>query len=90
MATTPLEKLQVAYRALDLFPLVSAESIERYRVEYGREVLVRLEKEVEASDERSKFVFAGHRGCGKSTLLKRFAVNMKKKNNFGNCSTRGS
>ncbi len=82
MATTPLEKLQVAYRALDLFPLVSAESIDRYRVEYGREVLVRLEKEVEASDERGKFVFAGHRGCGKSTLLKTFAVNMKKKNNF--------
>jgi energy-coupling factor transporter ATP-binding protein EcfA2 len=74
-----LAKLQVAYRDLDLFPLIEAEDIEKFRVEYGREVLVRLKREVEASEKKGKLIFAGHRGCGKSTLLKRFSVEMKSK-----------
>jgi energy-coupling factor transporter ATP-binding protein EcfA2 len=73
-----LEKLQVAYRDLDLFPLVEPENIQRFRVEYGRDVLVRLKKEVEAAEKKGKVIFAGHRGCGKSTLLKQFAVDMQK------------
>ncbi|MCP2731494.1 P-loop NTPase fold protein [Limnofasciculus baicalensis] len=74
-----LEQLQQAYRDLDLFPLIEADDIERFRVEYGREVLVRLKREVEASAKDGKVIFAGHRGCGKSTLLKRFAVEMVEK-----------
>jgi energy-coupling factor transporter ATP-binding protein EcfA2 len=79
MTQTLLENLQTAYRDLDLFPLVKPEEIERFRVEYGREVLVRLKKEVEAAEKKGKVIFAGHRGCGKSTLLKRFSVDMQAK-----------
>lgn len=68
---------QQAYRDLDLFPLIEPKEIESFRVDYGREVLVRLRQEVNASIKDQKFVFAGHRGCGKSTLLKRFAVEMQ-------------
>lgn len=72
-----LAEFQKAYQNFDLFPLVEPETIERFRVEYGREVLVRLRQEVNASVKDQKFVFAGHRGCGKSTLLKRFSVEMQ-------------
>ena len=68
---------QQAYRDLDLFPLIEPKDIESFRVDYGREVLVRLRQEVNASTKAQKFVFAGHRGCGKSTLLKRFAIEMQ-------------
>jgi len=68
---------QKAYQDLDLFPLVEPENIEKFRVDYGREVLVRLRQEVNASAKAQKFVFAGHRGCGKSTLLKRFTIEMQ-------------
>lgn len=66
-----LEKFQQAYRDLDLFPLVEAKDIEKFRVDYGLDVLVCLKREIEASVKDDKFVFAGHRGRGKSTLLKR-------------------
>ena len=68
---------QQAYRDLDLFPLIEPKEIESFRVDYGREVQVRLKQEVNASTKAQKFVFAGHRGCGKSTLLKRFAIEMQ-------------
>lgn len=74
-----MEQLQQAYRDLDLFPLIEPEDIERFRVEYGSEVLVRLKRVVEASAKDGKVIFAGHRGCGKSTLLKRFSVEMQQK-----------
>jgi predicted AAA+ superfamily ATPase len=74
-----LKRLETAYNDLDLYPLVEPEAIARFRVEYGREVLVRLESEVDAAGKAGKVVFAGHRGCGKSTLLKRFAVDMQSK-----------
>jgi ABC-type bacteriocin/lantibiotic exporter with double-glycine peptidase domain len=73
MTQTLLEQFQAAYRDLDLFPLLDEEKIKRFRVEYGREVLVRLKSEVKASEQNGKIIFAGHRGCGKSTLLKQFA-----------------
>jgi ABC-type branched-subunit amino acid transport system ATPase component len=79
MNTELLARLQSTYRDLDLFPLLEPEDIERFRVEYGREVLVRLKREVEASEKDGKVVFAGHRGCGKSTLLKAFGEEMKPK-----------
>jgi len=71
-----LKKFQQAYQDLDLFPLVETEDIEKFRVDYGLEVMVRLKREVEASVKNGKFIFAGHRGCGKSTLLKRLALDM--------------
>ena len=74
-----LQKFQIAYQDLDLFPLIEPKMIEKFRVEYGREVLVRLKQEVDAGTKDSKVVFAGHRGCGKSTLLKKFSVEMQPK-----------
>ncbi|WP_008312208.1 P-loop NTPase fold protein [Leptolyngbya sp. PCC 6406] len=71
-----LAQYQQAYKDLDLFPLVNPENIQRFRVDYGLEVLVRLRQEIKASEANGKFVFAGHRGCGKSTLLKRLALEM--------------
>jgi energy-coupling factor transporter ATP-binding protein EcfA2 len=71
-----LAVFQKAYQDLDLFPLIEPEEIERFRVDYGREVLVRLRQEVNASTKAQKFIFAGHRSCGKSTLLKRFSYVM--------------
>ncbi|UBF25367.1 AAA family ATPase [Kovacikia minuta CCNUW1] len=72
-----LSRLQQAYRDLDLFPLITAEEIDKFRVEYGTEVLIRLKRETEAATKDGKLVFAGHRGCGKSTLLKRFSIEMQ-------------
>jgi energy-coupling factor transporter ATP-binding protein EcfA2 len=72
-----LIRLQQAYRDLDLFPLITSAEIEKFRVEYGTEVLIRLKRETEASTKDGKLVFAGHRGCGKSTLLKRFSIEMQ-------------
>jgi energy-coupling factor transporter ATP-binding protein EcfA2 len=77
MTESILATFQEAYRDLDLFPLIEPKDIEKFRVDYGREVMVRLKQEVNASTKAQKFVFAGHRGCGKSTLLKRFAVEMQ-------------
>jgi energy-coupling factor transporter ATP-binding protein EcfA2 len=74
-----LERFQQAYQDLDLFPLVEPEDIERFRVDYGLPVMVRLKREIEASVKNGKFIFAGHRGCGKSTLLKRLAIEMQPK-----------
>lgn len=71
-----LAKFQQAYRDLDLFPLVEPDTIARFRVDYGLEVMIRLRQEIKASEANGKFVFAGHRGCGKSTLLKRLALDM--------------
>lgn len=72
-----LTTFQTAYRDLDLFPLIEPDDIEKFRVDYGRDVLLRLKKEVIASTKDQKLVFAGHRGSGKSTLLKRFAIEMQ-------------
>ncbi len=74
-----LERFQQAYKDLDLFPLVEPEDIERFRVDYGLHVMVRLKRVIEASVKNGKFIFAGHRGCGKSTLLKRLAIEMQPK-----------
>jgi ABC-type transporter Mla maintaining outer membrane lipid asymmetry ATPase subunit MlaF len=77
MSQDLLAQIQQSYKDLALFPLLEPGDIERLRVEYGRDVLIRLKQEVGASEKNGKLVFAGHRGCGKSTLLKRFAVEMQ-------------
>ena len=74
-----LERFQQVYQDLDLFPLVKPETIQKFRVDYGLDVKVRLNQEINASVKNAKFVFAGHRGCGKSTLLKRLALEMQTK-----------
>jgi len=71
-----LARFQQAYKDLDLFPLVEPENITKFRVDFGMEVMIRLKREIEASEKDGKFVFAGHRGCGKSTLLKRLGLEM--------------
>lgn len=67
-----LATFRQAYRDLDLFPLLSDEEVEAFRVDYGRDALVRLEQAVDDAPEDGKIIFAGHRGCGKSTLLAQF------------------
>jgi energy-coupling factor transporter ATP-binding protein EcfA2 len=74
-----LQQFQAAYRDLDLFPLIQPDMIEKLRVEYGREVLLRLKQEVDGGAKDGKVVFTGHRGCGKSTLLKQFSNEMRSK-----------
>jgi nucleoside-triphosphatase THEP1 len=71
-----LARFQQAYKDLDLFPLVEPDHIAKFRVDFGMEVMIRLKREIEASEKDGKFVFAGHRGCGKSTLLKRLGLEM--------------
>jgi energy-coupling factor transporter ATP-binding protein EcfA2 len=58
-----------AYRNLKLFPLLSSEEIEKFRVNYGQRTLLNLKSRILASDDNGKLIFTGHRGCGKSTLL---------------------
>lgn len=70
------------YRNLDLFPLYTAERIEKFRVPYGQRTLMELENEVLAPVDDSKTIFTGHRGCGKSTLLAQLAKQMRGENLF--------
>lgn len=77
-----LETFRKSYRDLDLFPLLSAEEIEAFRVEYGGYTLARLEQAVDDAPEEGKLIFAGHRGCGKSTLLAKFSRQMMQQGYF--------
>ena len=48
--------------------------MDRFRVDYGEEVIEELEQLVEDSPNADgKIIFTGHRGCGKSTLLAEFS-----------------
>lgn len=77
-----LERFRQAYRDLDLFPLITAEDIEAFRVDYGEDTLARLEQAIDDADEDGKLIFSGHRGCGKSTLLARFGKQMMQQGYF--------
>ena len=69
-----LEPFREAYRNLELLPLLEERELERFRVDYGTEVIEELEQLVEDSPSGdSKIIFTGHRGCGKSTLLAEFS-----------------
>ena len=68
-----LESFREAYRNLELLPLVKQKDLEKFKVEYGTEIIEELEQLVEDSPAGDgKIVFTGHRGCGKSTLLAEF------------------
>ncbi|WP_218080812.1 P-loop NTPase fold protein [Anthocerotibacter panamensis] len=74
MSQALLETFRLAYRNLELQPLVMPEALAKFRVEYGRGVLEALVQLVEDSPNNDgKIIFTGHRGCGKSTLLAEFA-----------------
>jgi energy-coupling factor transporter ATP-binding protein EcfA2 len=62
--------------------LLTAEEIDAFRVEYGRDTLAKLEQVVDDAEQDGKIIFAGHRGCGKSTLLARFAKQMMQQGYF--------
>lgn len=70
------------YRNLNLFPLLEAEEIEKFRVDYGGQALLRLEDDILAMNADGKLIFTGHRGCGKSTLLNELATNLRRQNLF--------
>lgn len=68
-----LKVFQEAYRNLELLPLLDQKDLDRFRVDYGNEVIEELEQLVEDSPSRDgKIIFTGHRGSGKSTLLAEF------------------
>ncbi|KAM3102703.1 hypothetical protein ACKFKF_03050 [Phormidesmis sp. 146-12] len=74
MADSLLSLFQTAYRNLDLLPLLDQKDLDRFRVEYGGDVIDQLVQLVEDSGAAdSKIIFSGHRGCGKSTLLAEFS-----------------
>jgi len=74
MTNELLESFREAYRNLELLPLLDQRELEKFRVDYGREVLEDLEQLVEDSPSGTgKIIFTGHRGCGKSTLLAEFS-----------------
>jgi energy-coupling factor transporter ATP-binding protein EcfA2 len=69
-------------RHFDLFPLVSSEDIEQFRVDYGTRTFAVLEDAILDLQPDGKLLFTGHRGCGKSTLLNQLALNMRKQGLF--------
>ncbi|MBH8576114.1 ATP-binding protein [Nostocaceae cyanobacterium CENA369] len=74
MSDELLKSFQQAYRNLELLPLIQPNDLDRFRVNYGDEVIEELEQLVEDSPNGDgKIIFTGHRGCGKSTLLAEFS-----------------
>ncbi|MBD2201347.1 ATP-binding protein [Calothrix sp. FACHB-1219] len=74
MSKELLELFQEAYSNLELFPLMEKNEMEKFRVEYGDDLIADLNQLVEDSPNGdSKIIFTGHRGCGKSTLLAEFS-----------------
>ena len=69
-----LSTFQEAYRNLELLPLLNQKDLDRFRVDYGNEIIEELEQLVEDSPSGDgKIIFTGHRGSGKSTLLAEFS-----------------
>ncbi|MDJ0703899.1 MAG: AAA family ATPase [Leptolyngbyaceae cyanobacterium MO_188.B28] len=67
---------------LNLFPLLTAEEIEKFRVPYGQRTLAKLRNAIQAAGDAGKLIFTGHRGCGKSTLLAQLARRMRDEDLF--------
>lgn len=73
MSEDLLKAFQEAYRNLELLPLIEQNDLDKFRVDYGNDVIEELEQLVEDSPNGDgKIIFTGHRGCGKSTLLSEF------------------
>ncbi len=73
MSNDLLKNFQEAYRNLELMPLLEERDLQRFRVDYGNDIIDELEQLIEDSpNDDSKIIFSGHRGCGKSTLLAEF------------------
>lgn len=69
-----LESFRNAYRNLELLPLLDQKELDKFRVDYGSDIIAELQQLVEDSPSGdSKIIFTGHRGCGKSTLLAEFS-----------------
>ncbi|MBD2611382.1 ATP-binding protein [Nostoc punctiforme FACHB-252] len=80
MSQELLNSFQSAYSNLELFPLMERNEMERFRVEYGDDLIADLNQLVEDSPNKDgKIVFTGHRGCGKSTLLAEFSRQIQNK-----------
>ncbi|MEA5601844.1 ATP-binding protein [Nostoc sp. UHCC 0252] len=80
MSQDLLNSFQEAYSNLELFPLMERNEMERFRVEYGDDLIADLNQLVEDSPNGDgKIVFTGHRGCGKSTLLAEFSRQIQDK-----------
>ncbi|MBG1270169.1 ATP-binding protein [Nostoc sp. WHI] len=80
MSQELLNSFQEAYSNLELFPLMEQNEMERFRVEYGDDLIADLNQLVEDSPNGDgKIVFTGHRGCGKSTLLAEFSRQIQNK-----------
>ena len=72
------EAFKNAFQNLQMMPLVTSESLDRFRVDYGEEILEELTQLVEdCSPNDNKVIFTGHRGSGKSTLLGQFCRQMQ-------------
>jgi ABC-type bacteriocin/lantibiotic exporter with double-glycine peptidase domain len=73
MANDRLELFRTAFQNLDVVPLRTPEQLDRFRVDYGNEIIIELEQLVaDCSPNDNKIIFTGHRGSGKSTLLGQF------------------
>lgn len=78
MSEELLKSFQEAYRNLELLPLQEQKDLDKFRVDYGDEVIEELEQLVEDSPNGDgKIIFTGHRGCGKSTLLAEFSRRLR-------------
>ncbi len=78
MTIDRLESFRTAFQNLDVVPLVTPEQLDRFRVEYGTEIIIELEQLVaDCSADDNKIIFTGHRGSGKSTLLGQFCRQMQ-------------
>jgi hypothetical protein len=54
---------------LKLFPLLTAEELEKFCVNYDTETLLDLRQRIQDGSNNSKIILSGHTGCGKSTWV---------------------
>jgi energy-coupling factor transporter ATP-binding protein EcfA2 len=78
MTIDRLASFQTAFQNLNVLPLRTPEDLDRFRVEYGTEIIQELKQLVtQCAAEDNKIIFTGHRGSGKSTLLGEFCRQVK-------------
>jgi energy-coupling factor transporter ATP-binding protein EcfA2 len=78
MTNHRLESFRTAFQNFDIVPLVTPAQLDKFRVEYGGEIITELEQLVaDCLPNDNKIIFTGHRGSGKSTLLGQFCRQIK-------------